>query len=70
MHKLVALMQGKYIHGYIIGTGFELDVFVDSSLVDMHAKSGSVGNARQVFDKLSLQEVCYMDHHDYRIFQN
>lgn len=42
--NLATLKQGKEIHGYIIGTRFELNVFMDSALVDMHEKSGSIGN--------------------------
>jgi pentatricopeptide repeat protein len=55
--NLAALKQGKEIHGYIIGTGFELNVFVDSALVDMYAKCGSVGNARRVFDEMFQRDV-------------
>lgn len=47
-----ALTKGKIIHADIIESGLELDVFVGSTLVDMHAKCGSLDDARKVFDKL------------------
>eukprot|EP01018_Ginkgo_biloba_P021784 Gb_10478 [translate_table: standard] len=47
------LEQGKLIHDYIIQNGFESDVYIKNSLVDMYAKCGNVEIARQLFDKMS-----------------
>eukprot|EP01018_Ginkgo_biloba_P030326 Gb_08619 [translate_table: standard] len=55
--NLVTLQQGKEIHGYIIKSGFESDIFVASALVDMYAKCGSIEFARLVFDKMSQRNV-------------
>eukprot|EP01018_Ginkgo_biloba_P012014 Gb_13369 [translate_table: standard] len=55
--SLPALKQGKQIHGYIIRTGFELNVFTGSALVDMYAKCGSIEYARRVFDKMPEQDT-------------
>eukprot|EP01018_Ginkgo_biloba_P037432 Gb_29874 [translate_table: standard] len=54
---LGALKQGKYIHDYINKNGLESDVFVGTALIDMYAKCGSVGFARQVFDKMHERDV-------------
>eukprot|EP01018_Ginkgo_biloba_P026788 Gb_37509 [translate_table: standard] len=54
---LAALQQGKWIHGYIIRYGFESDIFVGNSLIDMYAKCGCVQIARQLFDKMSERNV-------------
>eukprot|EP01018_Ginkgo_biloba_P037492 Gb_02031 [translate_table: standard] len=51
------LQQGKRVHDYIIRTGFESNVFVGSALIDMYTKCGSIGIARQVFEKLSERDV-------------
>eukprot|EP01018_Ginkgo_biloba_P030203 Gb_04430 [translate_table: standard] len=55
--RLSALEQGKAIHDYLIGGGYELDVFVASALVDMYAKCGSIEIAREIFDKMSQRNV-------------
>eukprot|EP01018_Ginkgo_biloba_P024066 Gb_36172 [translate_table: standard] len=55
--NLAALEQGKQMHDNIIRRGFHSDVFVESALVDMYAKCGSIGNAWHVFDKMSSRNV-------------
>eukprot|EP01018_Ginkgo_biloba_P030280 Gb_21441 [translate_table: standard] len=54
---LAALQQGKEIHGYIIRSGIESDVFAGNALVDMYAKCGSIQIASQVFDQMAEQDV-------------
>eukprot|EP01018_Ginkgo_biloba_P026381 Gb_16448 [translate_table: standard] len=54
---LASLQQCKRIHGYIIRSGLESDVFVRNSLIDTYAKCGSIGSARQVFDGISVKDV-------------
>eukprot|EP01018_Ginkgo_biloba_P020274 Gb_31034 [translate_table: standard] len=54
---LGALQQGIWLHGYIIRSGFESDVFVGNSLVAMYARCGKLLTARQVFDKMSERNV-------------
>eukprot|EP01018_Ginkgo_biloba_P009799 Gb_07723 [translate_table: standard] len=55
--NLAALQQGKEVHQDIIRSGFHSDVFVESALVDMYAKCGSIQDARKVFDKMPEQNV-------------
>eukprot|EP01018_Ginkgo_biloba_P003869 Gb_21351 [translate_table: standard] len=55
--KLLDMRHGKNIHSYVIRNGFESDVFVASGLIDMYAKSRSIKNARQVFDKMFQRDV-------------
>eukprot|EP01018_Ginkgo_biloba_P001174 Gb_31190 [translate_table: standard] len=47
----------KKVHGVIIRSGFQSDIFVGSALVDMYAKCGSIENARYVFDKMPQRNV-------------
>eukprot|EP01018_Ginkgo_biloba_P039369 Gb_08567 [translate_table: standard] len=54
---LAALQQGKKIHNYIIRRGFEVDVFVMNSLIDMYVKCGSIEDAYQVFVNMSERDV-------------
>ncbi|OVA07506.1 Pentatricopeptide repeat [Macleaya cordata] len=55
--SLSALQEGKDIHEHVIRTGWESDVFVGASLIDVYAKCGCVGDARQVFDKILVRDV-------------
>eukprot|EP01018_Ginkgo_biloba_P039546 Gb_03570 [translate_table: standard] len=54
---LANLDQGKEIHNYIIVSGYRTDIFVDNALIDMYGKCGSIGFARQLFDKMSKRDV-------------
>eukprot|EP01018_Ginkgo_biloba_P018484 Gb_38129 [translate_table: standard] len=54
---LSALKEGKEIHDCIVRTGFESDIFVGNSLVDMYCKCGSVEFARELFDKMPKRDV-------------
>ncbi|KAJ7540609.1 hypothetical protein O6H91_10G022800 [Diphasiastrum complanatum] len=44
--SLEALEQGKQLHSDIIKRGFQSDVIVGNTLVDMYAKCGSTEDAR------------------------
>ncbi|XP_057864657.2 pentatricopeptide repeat-containing protein At4g02750 [Cryptomeria japonica] len=47
----------KEVHGEIVTSGFQSDVFVGNALVDMYAKCGSLENARYLFDKMPNRNV-------------
>ncbi|KAK0597174.1 hypothetical protein LWI29_022573 [Acer saccharum] len=48
---------GGSIHCIVVKTGYEGDVFVGSSLVDMYAKCGDLKIARKVFDEMPERNV-------------
>lgn len=50
--SLSALEQGKQIHAHVRRAGFDSDIFVASTLLDMYAKCGSVEEAREIFDEM------------------
>ncbi|KAH9326183.1 hypothetical protein KI387_006361, partial [Taxus chinensis] len=52
-----AIQEGRQIHSCVIKTGFYLDVFAGSALVDMYAKCRVVEHARQVFDEMPDRNV-------------
>eukprot|EP01018_Ginkgo_biloba_P015176 Gb_08049 [translate_table: standard] len=54
---LAALQQGKEIHDYIIKNGYNSDLFVMNSLIDMYAKCGSLEDASHLFGKMSQTNV-------------
>jgi pentatricopeptide repeat protein len=51
------LSQGKWIHAYIMICGFELGIFVGTSLIGMYAKCGRMEIARQLFDKMRERNI-------------
>ncbi|KAJ7542549.1 hypothetical protein O6H91_09G000100 [Diphasiastrum complanatum] len=55
--SLTALEQGKQLHSDIIKRGFQSDVIVGSSLVDMYAKCGCTDDARELFNNMSERNV-------------
>eukprot|EP01018_Ginkgo_biloba_P013099 Gb_10133 [translate_table: standard] len=55
--SFAALEPGKQVHAHTIKSGFELDVFVGSNLVDMYAKCGSIGDGYLIFDKMPVRDV-------------
>jgi pentatricopeptide repeat protein len=54
---LTTLHLGKQLHGYIIRGGFNDNVFIASSLVDMYAKCGNIRIARWIFDEMELHDM-------------
>ena len=54
---LAALPEGKEIHGYIIRRGFQLDLYVGNTLIDMYAKCGLMAYAHSVFNKMFNRDV-------------
>ncbi|KAJ0097349.1 hypothetical protein Patl1_27576 [Pistacia atlantica] len=48
---------GEQIHGFVVKSGFDQDVYVGTSLVDFYAKSGSIDNAKMVFDCLVVKSA-------------
>ncbi|KAK3009620.1 hypothetical protein RJ639_013805 [Escallonia herrerae] len=44
--------MGRQLHCFIVKSGFCEDCFVNSALVDLHAKFGLVEDARRVFDSV------------------
>ncbi|KAH9303130.1 hypothetical protein KI387_014713 [Taxus chinensis] len=55
--NLASLNHGKEIHDSIHRNGFLSDVFVESALVDMYAKCGSIDHACKVFRKMLIRDV-------------
>ncbi|KAJ7528130.1 hypothetical protein O6H91_16G085400 [Diphasiastrum complanatum] len=55
--SIAALEQGKQLHSDIISSGFETDMIVGNTLVDMYAKCGCIELARNVFDKISERDL-------------
>ncbi|KAF5743631.1 putative Tetratricopeptide repeat-like superfamily protein [Tripterygium wilfordii] len=54
------ILEGRFVHGDAIRTGFDSDRYVEAALADMYAKCGQIANARKVFDKMAERDlVCW-----------
>jgi pentatricopeptide repeat protein len=51
--SIVALEEGRCVHEEIIESGWDSDVFVVNSWVDMYAKCGSMEDAQRVLNEMS-----------------
>ncbi|KAI0501885.1 hypothetical protein KFK09_016830 [Dendrobium nobile] len=55
--RLLDLVTGVKIHAQLLKAGFELDVFVKTSLVSMYAKCGGLDDAQKMFDEMPVTNV-------------
>lgn len=55
--SIVSLEQGKQVHACIIKTESEPNIVLESALVDMYVKCGTIEDARRVFDKMPERNV-------------
>ncbi|KAL0360604.1 UNVERIFIED_CONTAM: Pentatricopeptide repeat-containing protein, mitochondrial [Sesamum radiatum] len=54
---LCDLASGKQAHQQAFVFGYGSDLFVSSALIDMYSKCGQLGDARVVFDEISMRNV-------------
>ncbi|KAL0535487.1 hypothetical protein IC582_029818 [Cucumis melo] len=57
--NLASIGYGTMLHAHLIHVGFESDVFVQTSLVDMYSKISDLRASRQVFDETSTRSVIF-----------
>lgn len=57
MHQLGSLEHGKEVHGSIIRSEVQSDVFVGNVPIDMYVKCGRIEDASKVFDKMPDQNL-------------
>ncbi|XWS46202.1 hypothetical protein CRYUN_Cryun14cG0044500 [Craigia yunnanensis] len=55
--ELGILNFGREIHGYVIRNGFDYDVYVVTSLLDMYVKQDFLGKAQAVFDNMNNRNI-------------
>ncbi|XP_061994066.1 putative pentatricopeptide repeat-containing protein At5g13230, mitochondrial [Rosa rugosa] len=55
--RLKALDHGKCVHGCVIKSCFEKDLYVGISLLDLYTTCGDVDDARRVFQEMPKNEV-------------
>eukprot|EP00268_Persea_americana_P030987 TRINITY_DN30067_c0_g1_i4.p1 TRINITY_DN30067_c0_g1~~TRINITY_DN30067_c0_g1_i4.p1 ORF type:complete len:620 (+),score=107.19 TRINITY_DN30067_c0_g1_i4:229-2088(+) len=55
--QLGSVEVGEMIGNYVESEGLSLNVYVGSALLDMYAKCGNIGKARQVFNEMPEKDV-------------
>jgi pentatricopeptide repeat protein len=50
--SVVVTEEGRFVHQHIVDCGYNSNVFVTNSLVDMYAKCGTIEDAWRVFNKI------------------
>lgn len=57
--SLMYLQAGRTIHGHVIKSGIQKDVYISSSLVDLYCKCGDTEAGRRVFDSTIEKNVVF-----------
>ncbi|KAL5715513.1 hypothetical protein ACHQM5_017323 [Ranunculus cassubicifolius] len=55
--QLGALSLGEWVHEYIVTNGFDVNVILGTSLINMYTKCGHVTKAREIFDGMAIKNV-------------
>ncbi|MED6119294.1 hypothetical protein PIB30_010536 [Stylosanthes scabra] len=55
--RALALSEGTQIHSQILRFGFDPDVLLVTTLLDVYAKSGDLDAAKKVFDEMSRRDI-------------
>ncbi|ERN00864.1 hypothetical protein AMTR_s00103p00113040 [Amborella trichopoda] len=54
---LTCLTMARTAHAHLLVLGSKPNIYVESSLVDMYAKCGSIANSRKIFDSMVQRDV-------------
>ncbi|KAM7513054.1 hypothetical protein LguiB_011929 [Lonicera macranthoides] len=52
-----ALWEGKVVHCHVIKSGFDIDIFVQSSLLTMYSQGGETLNSELIFSELVVKNI-------------
>ncbi|KAJ7550444.1 hypothetical protein O6H91_07G101600 [Diphasiastrum complanatum] len=55
--SLTALEEGRLVHAQTVENGYDSDLFVGNSLVNMYSKCGSIDDACRAFSKINARDV-------------
>ncbi|TYJ44852.1 hypothetical protein E1A91_A02G013500v1 [Gossypium mustelinum] len=55
--SLNSLQDGTKLHAHVLHLGFQQDIFVQTSLLDMYSKCSELASARNVFDEMVMRNV-------------
>ncbi|KAI3732104.1 hypothetical protein L1987_63301 [Smallanthus sonchifolius] len=52
-----SVLEGKEVHDHVVKMGFDSDVYVRNTLINMYAVCGSMMDARKVFDESPVRDL-------------
>ncbi|XP_044465329.1 putative pentatricopeptide repeat-containing protein At3g01580 isoform X2 [Mangifera indica] len=55
--ELGVLQQAFCLHGYVVRKGFDSNIFIRASLIELYSKCGSLANAIKIFEGISYKDV-------------
>lgn len=55
--KLKEVKLTRQVHGQVLVAGFSSNVVISSSVLDAYAKCGKIGDARRIFDEMTVKDV-------------
>ncbi|KAF7824599.1 pentatricopeptide repeat-containing protein [Senna tora] len=55
--RALALSAAMQVHSQIVRFGFEADVLLQTTLLDVYAKTGDLDGARKVFDEMGVRDI-------------
>ncbi|ONK55587.1 uncharacterized protein A4U43_UnF1210 [Asparagus officinalis] len=55
--QLRVLHQGKWIHAFVVRSGFSADTVISTALLDMYANCGDLGLANQIFGEMHTKDL-------------
>lgn len=55
--QLGAVGLGCWVHDYVLNNGFDVNVVLGTSLINMYSRCGNVSKARKVFDSMNERNV-------------
>ncbi|XP_042480744.1 pentatricopeptide repeat-containing protein At2g13600-like [Macadamia integrifolia] len=54
---LGTLKLGRQLHGFVIKSGFIMNIYVGNALIDMYGKCGSLGDAKEVLAMIPQRDI-------------
>ncbi|KAL8062215.1 hypothetical protein ABFX02_02G132600 [Erythranthe guttata] len=55
--SLMDLRKGIFIHEHVKKLGFESDLYINNTLIDMYSRCSELGRAREVFDEMPSRDI-------------
>lgn len=55
--EITSLQHGQVLHGYVVRSGFDCNVFICNALIDMYSRSGRIDLAKKIFEEMDVKDL-------------